>query len=424
MRTLMTNDKTRRAPAVGPARKLVESDQFGPQPGLKIARIFGIEVRLDWGLAVIFVLVAANLGAGVFPAQHPQWGTGFRWATAIVAATLFLASVLAHELAHAVVGRRFGLPVERITLFLFGGRTEMHSEPKSPKAELAIAAVGPLTSLLIGICALLAARLLAPLPWPRSPNEALTYLRAMGPGATLLFWLVPFNVLLAVFNLLPGFPLDGGRVLRSLLWGATGDLERATRWASAVGRGLAMLLMFAGILMLFGWSFPLLGRGFGQGLWLLLIGWFLNSAALHSYQAVVVRGLFEGLPVSRLMRTQFGGATVSTNASLEQLADNFLNAPSERCLPVVEAGHFVGLVCLTDLGKVARSEWAQRRVGEIMTPFQELEVTTPAEDVVDAMGKLVRDDVDQLPVVDQGRVRGFLRRADIMRWLELRRAGA
>jgi Zn-dependent protease/CBS domain-containing protein len=409
---------------IGPARKLVESDQAQPRSGLKIARIAGIEVRLDWSLSVIFVLLAVNLGGGVFPAQHPQWGAGLCWATAIAAALLFLASVLAHELAHAVVGRRYGLPIERITLFVFGGRTELRSEPKSPKTELAMAVVGPLASLLIGGGALLVAYLLAPLPSPKSSADAVRFFRGIGPVTTLLFWLGPLNVILAIFNLLPGFPLDGGRMLRALLWRATGDLERATRWASGVGRGLATLLMFAGVMMLFGWSFPLLGRGFGQGVWLLLIGWFLNSAALHSYQAVVMRGLFEGLPVSRLMRTQFGGAIVPTAASLEQVADKFLEVPSERCLPVVEAGHFVGLVCLTDLGKVARSEWAHRRVGEVMTPFQALEVTTPSEDVVDAMGKLVRDDVDQLPVVDEGRVRGFLRRADIMRWLELRRAGA
>jgi Zn-dependent protease/CBS domain-containing protein len=420
----MANGNTSGAPIIGPALRLFESDQDRPRRGIQVAQIAGIEVRLDWSLTIILVLIAVNLAAGVFPAQHPQWGPRLCWATAILAAVLFLTSVLAHELAHAVVGRRYGLPVDRITLFLFGGVTETRFEPKSPKTELAIAAVGPLTSLLVGVCALLVANLLAPIPAPSSWAEAAGFFRGMGPLATVVFWLGPLNLFLAAFNLLPGFPLDGGRVLRSLLWGATGDLERATRWSSGVGRWLAMVLMFAGVMMLFGWSLPLLGGGFGQGLWLLFIGWFLNSAALHSYQAVLLRGLFEGLPVSRLMRTHFGGVVIATNASLEEVANKFLETPSERCLPVVEGGHFVGLVCLTDLGKAARSQWAYRRVAEVMTPFQALEVTTPSEDVVDAMGKLVRDDVDQLPVVDEGRVRGFLRRADIMRWLELRRAGA
>ena len=389
--------------------------------GVSLGRIGSVEIRLDWSLIFVFILITVNLGAGLFPLQHPEWSPVLVWAMALIAAMLFFASVLAHELAHALMARRHGLQVDSITLFLLGGMARIRDEPKRPGVEFWVAIVGPITSLVIGAVALLLA--IAALGAPFSVEEGRAWwMRPLAPAATLLLWLGPINILLAVFNLLPAFPLDGGRVLRAILWRTTGDLERATRWASGVGRAVALLLIFAGVLMIFGRTIPLLGGGLVQGLWLILIGWFLNAAAINGYQQVVVRRMFAGLPVARLMRPL--SPPVSMNSPIDDVVDRFLQAPAERCLPVVDHGTFEGLVCLSDLTKVPRQQWGSRTVGEIMTPVTALTVATPAEDATHALRKLAVQDVDQLPVVEEGEVRGVVRRADLIRWMELHGASA
>ena len=209
--------------------------------GIRLGRIAGIEVFADWSLLLIFFIIAFGLATGMFPAWHPEWPAALAWATALGAAALFLASVLVHELSHALVGRIGGIKVRRITLFMLGGMAHMEREPPTWRSELAMAAVGPVTSLVLGLAFLWLAGLFAgPLDVDlNDPSEALAQL---SPLATLLLWLGPVNILLAVFNLVPGFPLDGGRVLRAILWGATGSLRRATRWASLGGQGFAWLL--------------------------------------------------------------------------------------------------------------------------------------------------------------------------------------
>jgi len=376
----------------------------GQGRGFRLGRVAGVEVTVDWSLAVIFVLVATNLGAGLLPLRHPDWSPVVRWGVAVIAAVLFFGSVLVHELAHAVVARRHGVPVEGITLFVFGGVSRIGVEPPSPTAELLIAGVGPLASLGIGIVATLLGGWIA----------------RGTPIATLLLWLGPINVLLALFNMLPGFPLDGGRVLRALLWRATGDLQRATRGAAAVGRGIALALVFLGIWMAFGHRVPFLGAGLVSGLWLVFIGWFLHNAAVASQQQVVARQLLRGLPVARLMRPF--APSLSPGLRVSALADLFLDAGDRRCFTVADGDRLVGLVCLADLRKVPRAAWSEHTVAEIMTPAQELASVRPAEEVADALRKLASRDVDQLPVVEDGHLRGILRRADVLRWLELGRA--
>src|SRR5215831_6375059 len=253
--------------------------------GLRLGRIAGVEVRLDWSLLIVFWLILVNLGIGLFPARHPDWSSGMTWAVAFVASLLFFVSILAHELSHALVGRANGVPVDGITLFIFGGVARMQREPPSPRAELLMTVVGPLTSLAIGAAALFAGmRLAAPSAFDAA--DPFTAFRHTSPLAAVLLWLGPINVVLGLFNLIPGFPLDGGRVLRALLWAATGDYSRATRWAAGVGQAFGLLLIFAGIGMIFGVSIPLLGSGFVPGLWLAFIGWFLNGAAASSYRQV------------------------------------------------------------------------------------------------------------------------------------------
>jgi Zn-dependent protease len=387
--------------------------------GVYVGRVGGVEVRLDWSLIVVFFLITVNLGMGLFPLRHPEWHPALVWGLALLAAVLFFASVLAHELAHALVGRRFGVRMEGITLFLFGGMARMGDEPPTPKAEAIMAIVGPLTSLVIGGLALTLG--LATVRAPSSGDVALAWTQ-LGPLPTLLLWLGPINIFLGVFNLVPAYPLDGGRVLRAILWRTTGDLEKATLWASYVGRAFALLLIFAGVLMLFGRFIPLLGAGPLSGLWLVFLGWFLNHAAIQSYEQVRIRKIFHGLPVARLMRAM--GPAVPAASSVERVAERFLDDPSQRCLPVVEGGDFLGLICMSDLKKVSREQWRTRTVEEIMTPASRLAVATPSDDLSEALRKLATQDVDQLPVVERGAVQGVLRRSDVLRWMELQSARA
>lgn len=385
--------------------------------GIRLGRLFDIDIVADWSLLVIFALIALNLGVGLFPAWHPTWSPALVWSVALLAAVLFFASIVVHELAHALVAKRSGIPVRRITLFVFGGMAHMDREPPSPRAELLMAAVGPLVSLVLGIAAILAGSALASDVMSRYGEEPVLAMRALGPVSTLLLWLGPINVLLGLFNLIPGFPLDGGRVLRAILWWSSGNLERATRWAARVGRAFAWVLMAAGISMLFGMRVPLLGAGVGQGLWLLLIGWFLNNAARASYQQLLVRTAFEDLTVADMMRRH--PQLVAPEVTVDELVRDYFMQSDQQAFPVVGIdGRLLGLVEMPQVRAVSRQEWSITKVRDIMTPAEEVEAVTPDEDAVHALHSLA--DHEQVPVVVQGRVAGVLQRQDLMRWLALR----
>ena len=223
----------------------------------------------------------------MFPTRHPDWSPLLIWGMAGFAAVLFLASILAHELSHALVGRANGVEVVGITLFIFGGMAHMRGEPRSPRAELLMAGVGPLTSLLIGVVATVWGSYLVA-PGAIDAAEPLRAFQGASPFATVLLWLGPINIMLGLFNLIPGFPLDGGRVLRAALWAATRDFTKATRWAAGVGQAVGMLFIVAGVTMMLGAHIPFLGRGLVSGLWIAFIGWFLQSAAATSYSQVMI----------------------------------------------------------------------------------------------------------------------------------------
>jgi Zn-dependent protease len=389
--------------------------------GLRLGRVAGIDIVADWSLLVIFSLITFSLAAGVFPSWHPGWGAGLAWLTALGAAVLFFASLLAHELSHAIVARLGGMRVRRITLFMFGGMAHLESEPRSWRAELVMAAVGPLTSFVLGVVFLFLAAIAAgPLEIdPENPREALA---ALSPLATLLYWLGPVNLLLAAFNLVPGFPLDGGRVLRAILWGATGNLRAATRWASRGGQLFAWLLVATGTLMLFGVVVPVLGGGPIGGLWLMFIGWFLNNAALSSYRRLLVKETLEAVPVARLMRTQL--ERVDPELSVRQLVEEHLMQSGQRVLPVERDGRFLGLVSVSDLQKSERRAWDRMTAREIMTPVERLACVGPGADAGEALAELARRDVNQLPVLEDRRLVGLLRREDVIKWLALNEVAA
>lgn len=384
--------------------------------GLRLGRIFGINIYIDWSWIFIFLLVTWNLAAGVFPQLHPNWGATLNWGTAIVASLLFFASVLAHELAHSLVAKARGLPVRNITLFLFGGVSNIQREPASAGTEFVMSIVGPLTSIVLGVIFLLLSGATAA-GLDVIAGNPIGALARLDPPSTLLLWLGPINILLGVFNLIPGFPLDGGRVLRSVLWALTKNLRLATRWASWVGQAVAWLFIFAGISMIFGISIPFFGTGFIGGLWLAFIGWFLNNAAVQSYQQVVVEDLLGGVTVAQLMHANT--PTLAPSIPVSTLVHDHIMGTDERAFPVIDNDRLVGLVCIEDVRKVPREKWDTTTVGEIMTPANQLAVATPREDVSDALNDLASRDVNQLPVMEGGRLVGMLRRRDIMRWLQL-----
>jgi Zn-dependent protease/CBS domain-containing protein len=383
--------------------------------GLRLGRLFGIQIHIDWSWLLIFFLITWNLATS-FAQIHPAWGPALTWSLAILAALLFFVSVLAHELAHALVAKAQDIPVRNITLFLFGGVSNIEQEPPSPGAEFLMAIVGPITSIVLGIIFLLAAGLGLSAMRDVATNPAALATR-LDPLTTLLLWLGPINLILGIFNLVPGFPLDGGRVLRSILWAATKNLRTATRWASWIGQAIAWLMIVGGIAMIFGTRLPFFGTGVVSGVWLAIIGWFLSNAAIQSYQQLVIHDMLEGVPVTRLMRTNV--PAVAPTMSISALVDDYILHSDERAFPVLEGDRPVGLVTLDDVRKVARDAWETTTVGEIMTPAEQLAVVTPRQDAAAALDKLIQRDVRQVPVMLDGHVIGMVRRRDIVRWLQL-----
>ncbi len=386
--------------------------------GFRVGKLFGITIRIDWSWILIFTLVTWNLGT-VFSQVHPEWGARLAWSTALVAAILFFGSVLAHELAHSIVARSQGIPVRSITLFLFGGVSNIQKEPSSPWEEFLITIVGPLTSIVLGAIffALSGVGLGALATSVADPFAAI---RTLPPLTTLLLWLGPINILLGIFNLIPGFPLDGGRVLRSILWGVSGNLRRATRWASYFGQLVAWLMIIAGIAMIFGIEVPFFGTGLISGLWLAFIGWFLQSASAQSYHQVVARDLLEGVPVSRLMRTNV--PSVAQDISVSSLVHDHIMGTDEHAFPVIEDTRLLGLVTLEDVRKVARGDWERTRVSEIMTPREHLIVMAPDDEAADALEKLAQHDIRQVPILQMDTFVGLLRRRDLVRYLQTQSA--
>jgi Zn-dependent protease/CBS domain-containing protein len=385
--------------------------------GFKVARLFGINIYIDWSWIFIFLLVTWDLAGAVFPSIHPKWSATLDIGLGVTASLLFFLSILLHELAHSVVARARGLPVRRITLFLFGGVSNIEREPPSPKTEFLMAVVGPLTSILLGILFIWLGRQNVS-AMADSLDNPLQVLRGLDPVSTMLLWLGPVNLLIGLFNLIPGFPLDGGRVLRSILWSVTDNFRHATRWATAIGQGVGWLMILAGLAMVFGANIPILGTGIINGIWLALIGWFLINAASQSYQQVLIEDMLEGIPITRLMREP--APAVPPSMPLSAFVYDRVMQSDERAFPVMENGQLLGMVYVADLKKFDRSQWDTTLVRQAMVPEQELDVVSPREDAMDAFQKLARQEVQQIPVVQNGTLVGVLRQRDFLHWLQLR----
>jgi len=384
--------------------------------GLKLGRWCGIELTADWSWTLVFALVTWNQSA-VFSSWHPEWKVGTSLFVALIAAASFFASVVVHELGHALIARTFRIRVRRVHLFLFGGVSNIEREPPSPYSEFLMALGGPLASLLLGLVLLLAGTAHAVVPSidPQRPWNALA---GLDPLSSILVWLGPMNIALAVFNLIPGFPLDGGRLLRAVIWSVTRDLQSATRWASSVGQALGWSFVVLGIVTIFGAHVPFFGRAFIGGLWLAIIGLFLSLAAEQSYRRVLVQSLLESIVVGQTMRRHFVGAPAGMMDS-EGVSAEFMQS-HERALPDAEEDPVFSLVSSGNLPRIREeSGSSSMRVSEIMTPASRLIVIAPEDNLDEALGKLTQNGVEQLPVVTEGHLVGMLDRRDLARWIEL-----
>ncbi len=369
------------------------SGQLGSS--VRIATIAGVEVNVHASWLVIAGLVTWSLATGYFPTAIPGSDPTVDWLLGAIAAILFFASVLAHELAHSLVARARGLAVESITLFIFGGVSNLASEAKRPGIEFAVAIVGPLTSFGVAIVAYLVAVVFAGTP----------------PIAATAGYLAFINAALGGFNLVPGFPLDGGRVLRSIVWSATRDLRRATQVASTVGQLVAWGLML--------WGFwQILDGNLLGGIWMIAIGWFLQNAAVVSLQQTILESRLRRLRVQDVLRPEPTGASPDTTVA--DLVDGYFLPGARRAVPILDGPAIAGLVTLGDAAGVPPDRRAAVRAAEIMTPAERLATATPLTSLQDAIETLGRGDWEQLPVVDDGRFVGLLTRASVMRALRIR----
>ncbi len=365
--------------------------------GIRIGRLFGVDVAIHPSWFLVLAFFAFSLATGFFPRAYPGWGAAATWTTAVIASLLLFVSVLAHEFGHALVARSQGLPVRNITLFLLGGVAQLEREPDSPGHEASMAIAGPAVSAVIGGLALGAAYTLS------GPEQVVAVLAYLGIA----------NLALLAFNLLPGFPLDGGRVLRALLWRLTRDVVRATRWAAVVGQVFAWGFIGLGVA-------ELLFRGSFGGIWLVLVGWLMIQAARATARQTEIDYELRNVPAERLM-TRFEG-WISPYATLDWAAHDRLRDWDTRCLPVNAEdpeAEYGGLMCVRDLARAQRERYDRDRVRDVMTPSAKLPSVTPETQAVDVLRLLRERETDRAVVVDAGgRLLGFIDVDAILRFIK------
>lgn len=365
------------------------------ESGLKLGRLWGIPIRLHLSWFLIFALVTWSLAVGYFPAEYPTLSPLLYWVLGAVTSLLFFVSVLAHELGHAVVARRNDVPVRGITLFIFGGVAQIGREPPTAGAEFRIAIAGPLVSLALAA--------LFQVAWWF--DREISFLAA--PSA----WLARINLILAVFNLLPGFPLDGGRILRAVIWQVTGNARRATQAATLLGQVVAFGLM--------GWGvFLILSGAFFNGLWLIFIGWFLQNAAASSYAQANVQEALRGMAVGEVMTRDC--PLVSGGLSLQQLVDDHILTGQQRCFFIADHGLPRGLLSLTDVARVPRAQWSRVTAEQVMKPWADVVHVAPETDLLAALLRMDDARVAQVPVVKNGELVGLLSREHVLHYIRLR----
>ena len=357
---------------------------------LTIGRIFGIPIRIHSSWLLLFVLISWSLASQYFPQRYGGWAEGQYWLVAIATSLLLFFSVLLHELAHALVAISRGLPVHDIVLFIFGGVAELTEEPEAPRTEFTMALVGPLTSFALAFLFLIS--------W-------LISLKYNPYISALSIYLAGTNASLGAFNLIPGFPLDGGRVLRSVLWAGTGDIKRATRWATGVGQMVAYLFITIGVLQV-------IQRQWIDGIWLAFIGWFLENAAQTSYRQIALKQFLMGHQVREAMTGQC--YPLAPNMTLDALVSDYIMPLGFRCFPVVSDGKTQGIVSLPLVRKVPEASWPQVTVRAVMYPLDRVDSLHPEDDLWKSLENMTSGRIEQLPVSEDGQFLGILTHDDIL----------
>jgi len=361
--------------------------------------VLGFEVRIDLSWVVIAILVAWSLSAGHFPFRYEGLSTQTYWIMGIVGAIGLFLSIIVHEMSHSLVARQFGIPIKGITLFVFGGVAEMKEEPASPKAEFMMAIAGPLSSIFLAVVFYGISQIGSNAGWPEAVYGVIKYLA----------WI---NGILAVFNLVPAFPLDGGRILRSLLWGWKKNLRWATRISAGIGSGFGLLLIFLGILQFFSGNFI-------GGMWLFFIGMFLRGAANMSYQQLLVRKALEGEYVQRFMKTD--PVTVPPSTTVEELVEDFIYRHQFKLFPVVEEENRLrGCVTMKRVKEIPREEWRNRTAGEIALACSKENTVNLKADATEALSLMNRTGSSRLMVTDGNRLVGIISLKDMLKFLELK----
>jgi Zn-dependent protease len=369
------------------------------QAQVKLGRIAGISIGLHYSWFIIALLIAFSL-ADHFHVVNPGWSQAVLWFAAIVTAILFFLALLLHELAHSLVAKARGLRVREITLFALGGVSQIESEAPNAKSEFWIAIVGPITSVAIGVILLASAWLLG---W-RPRAEPAT------PLLAVLLWLGYINIALAVFNMVPGYPLDGGRVLRAVIWWITRSADRSTRLASQIGQAVALLIILLGLFQFF------TQHGNFSGLWLAFIGWFLLDAARTTYAQAGLVSELRGHSVAEIM--EHDCPTVEPYVSLQDLVDQYFLHSGLRAYVVVHNGQIVGLITPHEVKSVARERWPQTSVQAAMRRLDRLQTVSPETPALKALELMGRGDINQLPVISNGHLEGIFSRSHVVRFLQ------
>jgi len=360
--------------------------------GISLGRVLGIPIVLDYSWFLIFALVAWTLASGYFPSEFKNWPTAEYWLVGVATAIVFFVSVLLHELGHAIVARHYGIPVSSIRLFIFGGVSQIETEPPSAKVEFLMAVVGPLVSfVLAGVFA----------------GMGVAF-ASVAPLMALAKYLAYINGALGLFNLIPGFPLDGGRVFRAVVWGITSNLRRATAIAGNLGRFIGFLFILFGVYQVFTGNFV-------NGLWIGFIGWFLESAAMSQVQQQKIHDLLTGRRVSQAMSANY--TSILPDVTVQTLVDRHVLGNGQRSFVVKEGDKVAGLLTLHDIKELPRAEWPATTAAQAMIPLAQVKRIQPDEELWAAIEEMNRDGVNQLPVMTDGHIEGMLRREDIIGYL-------
>jgi Zn-dependent protease len=368
------------------------------EPGIHLFTIAGIRIIIDYSWFLIFLLVAFSLSAGYLPQEHPGASTPLYWAAGLAATLAFFFSILFHELAHSFVAMHYGISIPSITLFLFGGVSRLSEEAKDPATELKIAIVGPLSSFFLALVFWFLGQRLG---------------GALHPLARVVIdYLAFINLALGIFNLAPGFPLDGGRVLRAVLWWRTGSLDRATRIVSDLGKGFALMLMLLGAALIF--QGALIG-----GIWLILIGMFLRGSAAQGYDQLALTRALESTRVEDVMIVE--PITVTRELALSRVVADFFLRYGYRGFPVLDGGRPVGVLSIREIASLPEEELSRTSVGAVMKPLDSRNTISRSATLLEAMEKLSPLNVGRLLVLEDEKLAGMITKTGLVRLLEVRR---